>query len=512
MLRLIHNQTISGSILVNDIDDGLPNKSARRELVRAKVNGSPVLVAGGKLAPANYRRDGSVAEQDSSTLPGVNYPKQKCYIPLWEILPGGVHSTTVPGYVDVNLSDRVLLSKDHGVIAALASTIAGHATYPLITVTTIDPTLTVAPVISSAVIVVSPEALTITGTTFLSVSPDVSSVKIGTTTLSSSTITGAGGTFTATSIVIPVGLLPTIAVGTTTVTVNANNKSATALITSAAPTITTAVIVVSTGVLTLTGTHFVSLAPDLSTVTVGSTVLTAAAIAAAGGGSFADTSIVIPASLLPTIAVGTTTVSVTADSTTSTAVLITSATPTIATGVVDAGGTGNLTIGGTNFLSLAPDVTSVTVVGATVVTLTSSQITTAGGSVGATSIVVPASLLPVLTIGTSTVAVTADAMTTAAYTMTATLATPTVSKAVFAAGILTLTGTGFLSVLPNLTTVVITGTHTGTVASTSFTTFTATSIVIPVAALPSGIAITVDSAAVTANTHTSTPAVALTSS
>jgi hypothetical protein len=157
-------------------------------------------------------------------------------------------------------------------------------------------------------------------------------------------------------------------------------------------------------------------------------------------------------------------------------------------------------------------VTSVTVVGATTVTLTSSQITTAGGSVGATSIVVPASLLPVLTIGTSTVAVTADAMTTAAYTMTATLATPTVSKAVFAAGILTLTGTGFLSVLPNLTTVAITGTHAGTVAATSFTTFTATSIVIPVAALPSGIAITVDSAAVTANTHTSTPAVALTSS
>jgi hypothetical protein len=510
MLRLIHNQTISGSILINDIDDGLPNKSARRGVARKKISGSPVLVAGGILAPDNYQRDGSSLDVgDKSSQPGVNYPKQKCYIPKWKLLPGGAHSTTIPGYIDVNLSDRVLLSQDHGVIAALASTIAGHATYPLITVATIDPTLTVAPTISSAVVVVSPEALTITGTTFLSVAPDVSSVTIGTTTLSSTAITTAGGTFSATSIVIPASLLTgLITVGTTTVTVNANGKSATALITSAAPTITTAVIVVSTGILTLTGTHFVSLAPDLSTVTVGSTVITAAAIAGAPGGSFADTSIVIPASLLPTVTVGTTTVSVTSDSVASAAVLITSAAPTITSATVAAGGAYTLSLVGTNFLSLAPDVSSVTI-GAT--TLTQTQITTAGGTFNATSIVVPESLVPLsMVVGTTTVTVTADAMTTAAHAIAVTNTAPTIATAVLTT-VLTLTGTGFRSILPNLTSVTTTG-HVGTMTAANIIgaggTISDTSIVIPftTTGYPTGLT-TGDTVAVNANSLvTLTPA------
>ena len=380
MLRLIHNQTISGSILVNDIDDGLPNKSARRGLVRAKVNGSPVLVAGGKLAPASYRRDGNALEQDSSTLPGVNYPKQKCYLPLWSILPGGIHSTTIPGYIDLNTSDRVLLSQDHGVIAGLVK--AG-----LISTSTVDPTTTVAPVITSAIVVVSPEALTITGTTFTSIAPDVSSVKIGTTTLTPTQITTGGGTFSATSIVIPVGLLPTIAVGTTLVTVNANSKSATATITSAAPTITSATVAAGGAyTLALVGTHFVSLSPDVSSVTIGSTTLTSTQITT-GGGTFTDTSIVVPESLIPlSMVVGTTTVTVTADGTTTAAhaIAVTNTAPTIATAVL----TTVLTLTGTGFRSILPNLTSVTTTGH-VGTMTAANIIAAGGTISDTSIVVP---------------------------------------------------------------------------------------------------------------------------
>ena len=42
MLRLIHNQTVAGGILINDIDDGLPNKTAKRGIARAKLSGDPV--------------------------------------------------------------------------------------------------------------------------------------------------------------------------------------------------------------------------------------------------------------------------------------------------------------------------------------------------------------------------------------------------------------------------------------------------------------------------------------
>lgn len=153
MLRLIHNQTISGSILINDIDDGLPNKSARRGVAREKVSGIPVLVAGGIKAPANYQRDGSsLGGRDKSTQPGVNYPKQKCYIPKYKLLPNGTHDTTVAGYIDINTSDRVLLSQDHGVIAGLAKTIASNAAYPLITVTSFTAADVAAPTVASAVL------------------------------------------------------------------------------------------------------------------------------------------------------------------------------------------------------------------------------------------------------------------------------------------------------------------------------------------------------------------------
>jgi hypothetical protein len=210
MLRLIHNQTVSGSILINDIDDGIPNKSSRREVAREKIPGDSVLVRGGISATANYQRDGSsLGGSDKSTQTGVNYPKQKCYIPKYKILPNGTHDTTIAGYIDVAESDRVLLSQYHGVISAFSKSLSTNTAYPLITVTSFTAADIAAPTITAANIAAGGTySLTITGTNFTSLSPDVSSVRVGSTILTPTQITTAGGTFSATSIVIPESLVP----------------------------------------------------------------------------------------------------------------------------------------------------------------------------------------------------------------------------------------------------------------------------------------------------------------
>lgn len=153
MLRLTHRQTVSGPIVINDIDDGLPNKTARGRESRAKVSGIPVLVNGGILAPSNYRKDGnSLSGRDKSTLPEVNYPKQKCYVPYYKLLSNGTYDKTIAGYIDIVESDRVLLSQDHGVIAGLLKTITAHPEYPLITVTSFTAADVAAPTLTSAVL------------------------------------------------------------------------------------------------------------------------------------------------------------------------------------------------------------------------------------------------------------------------------------------------------------------------------------------------------------------------
>jgi hypothetical protein len=299
MLRLTHTQTVSGSILVNDIDDGLPNKTARRGVAREKVSGSPVLVAGGTLASANSQLDGnSLGGRDKSTLAGVNALKQKCYIPRYKILPNGTHDTSVAGFIDVAESDRVLLSQDHGVISGLRG--AG-----LITVVSFTPSDISAPTISAANVAAGGTyALTITGTNFTSLAPDVSSVRIGSTTLSATAITGAGGTFTATSIVIPEALIPlNMVVGTTLVyvTADAQTVSHAIAVTNTAPVLGAGGAVLSTD-LTLTGTGFRSILPNLTSVVItggGAVTLTAAQILAAPGGSITDTTIVIDSTLIP---------------------------------------------------------------------------------------------------------------------------------------------------------------------------------------------------------------------
>ena len=274
MLRLAHTQVSTGGILINDIDDGLPNKTAKR----------------GVGDKNKYQRDGnSLGGTDRSTARDVNNPKQKCYIPYWKI----GSNNSIPGYIDVAESDRVLISQDRGVIYGLAH----KSPSPLITVTSFVPSDLSAPTITAANIAAGGSySLTLTGTKFLSLAPDLSTVTIGTTTLTSSQITTAGGTFTDTSIVIPDALIPlSMIVGTTLVYVTADNQTTAGhaiAVTNTAPTIATAVL---TTVLTLTGTGFRSILPNLTSVTTTGHVgtMTAANIVAAGG-TISDTSIVIP--------------------------------------------------------------------------------------------------------------------------------------------------------------------------------------------------------------------------
>lgn len=185
MLRLVHAQTVQGSILVDDIDDGLPNKQVHR--------------LGSTGDPKAYARDGY-----------ANADKQKCYIP--RVKTG---ETTIPGYIDLRQTPRVTLSAGKGKIYKLQQ--AG-----LISVVSFQTSDIVTPVISSATRG-SPGAgdLTIAGTGFLSVSPDVSTVifagaGVGSKTLTSAQIlAGAGGTFTGTSIVIDTLLIAGIQAGDT---------------------------------------------------------------------------------------------------------------------------------------------------------------------------------------------------------------------------------------------------------------------------------------------------------
>lgn len=142
MLRLIHTQTQQGAILIDDIDDGLPNKTAHR--------------LGSVGDPAAYKRDGY-----------ANEPKQPVYIP--RVNPD---VPTQAGYIDLNETQRVLLSQEHGKIA-------GHAAAGNLTVVSLVATDLAAPVITAATID-APAAgdLTVDGTSLDSVAPDETSVRV----------------------------------------------------------------------------------------------------------------------------------------------------------------------------------------------------------------------------------------------------------------------------------------------------------------------------------------------
>jgi hypothetical protein len=191
MLRLIHNQTVAGPILVDDIDDGLPNKEAHR--------------LGSTADPKAYARDGY-----------ANQPKQPCYIARTR-----AGFPTLPGYIDLNQTMRVTFSAGKGRIKKM--NLAG-----LISVVSLTSSQLVTSTVATAVLN-SPGAgdLTITGTTFLSIQPDITTVFItgtGAVTLTAAQIIAGGGTVSATSIVILAASIPGIAAATSFVRIQANEK------------------------------------------------------------------------------------------------------------------------------------------------------------------------------------------------------------------------------------------------------------------------------------------------
>lgn len=185
MLRLIHTQTTSGAILVDDIDDGLPNKTAHR--------------LGSTADPKAYVRDGY-----------ANVPRQPCYIPRVKAA-----NPVIAGYIDLEQTDRVTLSADKGKIKGLQ--LAG-----LITVVSFNKSDIVTPNVSGATLD-APAAgdVTIAGTGFLSVAPEITSVRlagagVGDVTLTKTQIEAvAPGLVTNTSIVIDSTLIAALALGDT---------------------------------------------------------------------------------------------------------------------------------------------------------------------------------------------------------------------------------------------------------------------------------------------------------
>lgn len=196
MLRLIHAQTVSGAILVDDIDDGLPNKA--------------------------FHRLGSNADPKAAgqaTTAGA--PKQPCYVPRSMANTG---FPTVPGYIDLRETQRVVFSAGRGKILKMAD--AGLiSTVDLVAADIAAPTLTVA---NEG----APGAgdLTLTGTNMVSVSPDITTVivtGVGAITLTAADILNGSGTVTATSIVIPSALFTNGAIdgaGGSSVQVQANQQ------------------------------------------------------------------------------------------------------------------------------------------------------------------------------------------------------------------------------------------------------------------------------------------------
>jgi hypothetical protein len=192
MLRLIHNQVGLGSLLVDDLDDQLPNKEVHR--------------LGSTADPKAYKRDGY-----------ANEPKQKCYIP--RVKAG---EPTIQGYIDLKETDRVTRSSSLGKIEGLRR--AG-----LISVVSFSPGDLAAPTLAVADLGTPGVGdLTLTGTNFVSLTPDLTSVIItgtGAITLTQTQIIAGAGTVAATSIFIPAALIPGLAVATSFAQVRADGQT-----------------------------------------------------------------------------------------------------------------------------------------------------------------------------------------------------------------------------------------------------------------------------------------------
>ncbi len=195
MLRLIHNQTTAGAILVDDIDDGLPNKEVHR--------------LGSTADPKAYERDGY-----------ANKAKQPCYVPF-----SRSGFPTLPGYIDLNQTNKVTFSSGKGKIFKLNK--AGY-----ITVVSFTAAQVVAPAITAAT-TVGPDFV-ITGTTLASVAPDTTTVTLAQGTgatapapavWTQAAILAAAGSISGLSIHIPTAAFTTAPVLNNTVSVQANEKT-----------------------------------------------------------------------------------------------------------------------------------------------------------------------------------------------------------------------------------------------------------------------------------------------
>jgi hypothetical protein len=198
MLRLIHNQVNLGAILVDDIDDGLPNKTAHR--------------LGSTADPKAYVPDGY-----------ANKPKQPCYIPYNKPL-----NTALPGYIDVFETERVVQSAGKGKIFGLARPTSTRPA--LIRVVSFVETDLAVPVIATATLDVPGVGdLTITGAGFLSLTPNYTTTIFsgtGALTLTQAQILAAvGGVVNDMTIVIPAALNPGWTSPGTAVIVNSDDKN-----------------------------------------------------------------------------------------------------------------------------------------------------------------------------------------------------------------------------------------------------------------------------------------------
>lgn len=196
MLRLIHAQKVSAPLLVDDIDDGLPNKATHR--------------LGSNGDPKAYDRDGY-----------ANAEKQPCYIPVHK-----PSNPAIQGYIDLRQTDRVTLSAGKGKIKKLAD-------QGFITVVSFTMADVAAPVVTNAQLGVPGVGdVTITGTGFLSLAPNFSTVLVsgtgGPLTLTEAAIVAAGGSVSDTSIVVPAALVPGVVITNTSVRVVADDKTSNA--------------------------------------------------------------------------------------------------------------------------------------------------------------------------------------------------------------------------------------------------------------------------------------------
>ena len=194
MLRLIHAQTVQGGLLIDDIDDGLPNKPTHR--------------LGSTADPKAYRRDGY-----------ANEPKQPCYVARTKIKP--VVDPTIAGYIDLNETDRVKLSASKGKIK-------GFQTAGLLSVVSFVASDITVPVLTTADLGTPGVGdLTLSGSKFVSLAPNTSTVYLpgtgGPYTFTFAAIVLGGGTVSDASIFIPAGMIGGLALATSFAQVKADD-------------------------------------------------------------------------------------------------------------------------------------------------------------------------------------------------------------------------------------------------------------------------------------------------